>query len=152
MKLPTYQWLVQVFGGITVVLSLLLVAWELRQNTLVVSAQAILELNVLANAATTLAVENASLSDLLVKARANPDSLSESERLQYAFYQYLQITSFEAAYCFYSKGIIAESDYSTWRNATCDFVTSPQGQKVWEEQRSTFLIEFQTYVDAMCIP
>lgn len=152
MKPPTYQWLAQMFGGITVVLSLLLVAWEVRQNTLAVSAQAILELNNLANTTTILVLENDSLSDLLVKARTNPDSLSESERLQHLFYYYVQITGMEAAYSFYSKGIIAETDYSSWRNSTCDFVTSPHGRKVWEGQRTTFLIEFQAYVEATCIP
>ena len=150
MQLRTYQWLGQMFGAITVVVSLLMVAWELRQNTRTVSAQAILELNVMTNAATLLVVENEQLSAVLVKGRADLESLSESELLQFNYYHYVVITGLEATHSFYSKGILDEVDYSSWGDTICGFITSSPGREVWEVQKYTFLNEFQTFVDTQC--
>jgi hypothetical protein len=59
------------FGGATVVASLLLVAGEIRQNTLALSAQALQDLNVTANDVLRAAEENDQLSGVLVKGARN---------------------------------------------------------------------------------
>lgn len=39
----------EIIGGVAVIASVLLLAWEVRQNTQAVKAQAMLDLNVMAN-------------------------------------------------------------------------------------------------------
>ena len=70
------------FGGVTVVASLLLVAWEIRQNTVALSAQALQELNAMANETLLTDAENDQLSSVLEKGDDDLSSLSDAESHQ----------------------------------------------------------------------
>ena len=137
------------FGGITVMASLLLLAWETRQNTHAIAAQAIQNLNGMSNDTTLLVGENPQLATLLVK---GSEELSSAERLQRGYYFYAVVASFESAYIFYSKGLLNENDYSGWKRSTCGFLHKNQdGIEFWESQRNSFSDGFVAFVDTKCI-
>lgn len=138
------------FGGATVVASLLLVAWEIRQNTVALSAQALQDLNAMANDILLTAAESDQLSDVLVKGDADLSSLSAGEARQYWTYNYGLINSLAAAHGFYQRGIINEEDYSGWRTYTCDYLGALSIQIIWEKDKATFREDFSAYVKKEC--
>ena len=139
------------FGGITILASLLLVAWEIRQNTLALSAQAIMDLNSTATDVSMRIAESEQLAALLVKAYADRESLSESERLQILYLRFTMIQGYESAFFFYQKGILNEPDYRHWWSQTCGFILS-DGKDTWEKQKGQFNGEFRARVDTQCEP
>ena len=138
------------FGGATVVASLLLVAWEIRQNTVALTAQSLQDLNAMANEILLTSAANEQLSAVLAKGDEDLSSLTGAERSQYWAYNYGVINALDAAFGFYQKGILDEADYSGWRTYTCDYLGQPSVRAIWEEDKATFGIEFSAHVEAEC--
>ena len=138
------------FGGVTVVASLLLVAWEIRQNTIALSAQALQDLNAMANEILLTAAENDQLSAVLVKGDDDLASLSGAEYRQYWSYSYGLINGLDAAYGFYQRGILSETDFSGWRTYTCEYLGSPSVRTIWERDKASFGQDFGVFVQDEC--
>jgi hypothetical protein len=110
------------FGAATVVASLLLVSWEIRQNTVALSAQALQDLNSMASEILLAAAESGQLSEVLEKGNQNISSLAGAEYQQYWGYNYALMNSLNAAYGFHQGGILSEEDYSGWRTYACEYL------------------------------
>ena len=137
-------------GGITVVGSLLLVAWEIHQNTVALSAQALLELNEMANEMFRSVSENDQLAAVLVKGDQDLDSLSAVEYRRYHSHAYTTINALDAAYSFYSKGLLSPEDYSGWSHYICPYLKTPSVYSIWNLEKSGFSDNFVLYVDELC--
>ena len=140
------------FGGVTVVASLLLVAWEIRQNTVALSAQALQDLNSMANEILLSSAENAQLAAVLDKGNDDLASLSKAEYQQFWGYTYALMNSLDAAHGFYQRGILTDEDYSGWRAYTCNYLRSDSVRSIWEQEKSTFGDDFAGYVARECGP
>ncbi len=110
---------IEIAGFIGVVVSLIFVGFELRQNTAALSAQALLDLNLAVNEEFQAVSGDESLAEIIFKAENDPSSLTpvELERLKYAWLE--SFNTLEAAFLFYRKGIISGEDYSTYQRAAC---------------------------------
>jgi uncharacterized protein YcfL len=137
-------------GGLSVILSLLLVAWEIRENTLALSAQAMQELNNMANETLLIGAENERLAEILVKGDSDLSSLSEVEYRQYWYYHYGLINTLDAAHGFYARGILDEADYSGWRVYTCEYLAEPSVRSIWKKEKDTFGVSFTGFVEREC--
>jgi hypothetical protein len=138
------------FGGATVVASLLLVAWEIRQNTAALSAQALQDLNAMANEILLTAAENDQLSEVLEKGDKDLSSLTGAEYKQYWGYNYASINTLDAAYGFYQKDILSAEDYSGWRTYTCEYLGNPSVRTIWDRDKATFGDDFSVFVQREC--
>lgn len=138
------------FGGITVIASLLLVAWEIRQNTVALSAQALQDLNAMANEILLTVAENDQLSSVLEKGDDDLSSLSDAEYRQYWSYSYGLINGLDAAHGFYQRGILSEKDFSGWRTYTCEYLGAPSARAIWEKDKDSFGDDFGEFVEDEC--
>ena len=138
------------FGGVTVVASLLLVAWEIRQNTIALSAQALQDLNAMANDILLTAADNDQLASVLEKGDDDLSSLSGAEYRQYWSYNYALINGLDAAFGFYQRGILSEDDFSGWRTYTCEYLEAPSARIIWENDKASFGEDFGSFVEAEC--
>ena len=138
------------FGGATVVASLLLVAWEIRQNTLALSAQALQDLNGMANEILLTSAQDDQLSGVLDKGDKDLSSLTGAEYKQYWGYTYASINALDAAYGFYRRGIISEEDYSGWRAYTCEYLREASVRTIWNRDKATFGDDFGVFVQSEC--
>ena len=144
-----FRW-IEVIGGFAVIVSLLFVAWEIRQNTIALSAQALLELNEMANEALRSASENDQLADVLVKGDEDLSSLSASEYRQYLSHHYTIINALDAAHSFYSKGLLSADDYPGWNHYICPYLRAPSVHSIWNTEKSGFSDSFVDYVGEFC--
>ena len=138
------------FGGATVVASLLLVDWEIRHNTVALSAQSLQDLNAMANEILLTAAENDQLSSVLEKGDDDLSSLSDAEYRQYWSYSYGLINGLDAAHGFYQRGILSEMDYSGWRTYTCEYLATPSARTIWEKDKASFGDDFGEFVEDEC--
>ncbi len=138
------------FGGATLVASLLLVSWEIRQNTVALSAQSLQDLNAMANEILLTAAGNDQLSSVLEKGDDDLSSLSDAEYRQYWSYSYGLINGLDAAHGFYQRGILSEKDYSGWRTYTCEYLGTPSARTIWEKDKASFGDDFSEFVEDEC--
>ncbi len=141
---------VEVLGGIAVVVSLLLVAFEVRQNTVAFAAQALSELNQGGN---SLAVEisiNPDLAELIIRGHQKPEALDEAERLRYEVLLNAIINNHEAAWIYREKGLIAEADFTGWKHSMCGFLSNRGVTQYWKHNTDIYIREFVTDVAIWC--
>ena len=83
--MKNYDWkqIAELVGIFAVVLSLLMVAFELRQSTAVATAQALYETNTVHDQSYRARAQYPELDALIEKGHTEPDSLSERERSQF---------------------------------------------------------------------
>lgn len=140
----------ELIGLAAVVLSVLLLGLEIRQNTEVASAQAMAELNAAANDLLSAEAENESLAAILVRGDLDLASLSAVEARRYRSHVYALINTADAAHGFYQRGILDEDDFSGWRAFTCDYLAGASVNVVWNETRETSGVAFVRFVADAC--
>ena len=114
------EWL----GGLAVITSLLLVAYEIRQNTNAISAQAIFDINQKGDDILLLSATDAELARLFRNGDRDPDSLDDDELYRYRYYVWVNLNMYEAVAAFHQKGIISDEEYRPWLVEYC--VTTSQ--------------------------
>ena len=137
-------------GLVAVVASVLLLAWEIRQNTQVATAQANLDLNAMANEVLISEGQSLQLAALLVRAEDDRDSLSRAEFRQFQTHVYTMINALDAAHGFFVQGVLDEEDFSGWREYTCRYIGGKPVNEVWESFKPTFGEEFVSFVAESC--
>jgi len=115
------EWL----GGIAVIASLLLVAFEIRQNTNTASAQAIYDLNKTGNEMLMMLVTDPELSRLISVGDSNPDVLDSNEWYRYRMYVWVNLNNYEAAWGYYERGIIDDGYMAALKDEYCQKISRP---------------------------
>lgn len=140
----------ELLGVAAVVASVLLLALEIRQNTDVASAQAMAELNALANDVLNAEAENPTLAALLEKGDSDLNALSPVEARQYHAHVYAVINVIDAAYGFYQRGILDEDDFSGWRVYACAYLGGSSVNTLWNAEKETFGVATVQFVAESC--
>lgn len=141
---------VEFIGAIAVVVSLLFVGWEIRQNTNSLSAQALLDLNEMANENYRSISSDGELASIVRRGNSDLGSLSPDEYDRYYGYTYAVINSMEAAHMHFLKGLFSEGDYTGWKRSTCPYLESPSVKQILKTSRDTFTDSFQSYIEKSC--
>ena len=135
-------------GGIGVVITLVYLALQIRQNTRASRAATFLGLT---NAWQDylLASVDADLVDLRIRATADPDSLSEADYIRFFSLARVLFRRFENDFFQYRSGTFDSGGWEGYRRSlTTEIIASPTIRAFWEQQRSVFAPEFTAYVDA----
>jgi hypothetical protein len=143
------RWL-EIVGLVAVIVSVLLLAWEIRQNTQTATAQAMLDLNAMANEVLSAEAQSAQLAAVLVKGEEDLSSLSPAEYRQFQSHVYTMINAIDAAYGFFTEGILDEADFSGWRDFTCPYLGGSSVNAIWESFKPTWGTEFVAFVEETC--
>jgi hypothetical protein len=143
------RWL-EMLGLAAVIVSVLLLAWEIRQNTQTATAQAMLDLNAMANEVLSSEAQSAQLAAVLVKGEEDLDALSPVEYRQFESHVYSVINTIDAAQGFFTGGILDEEDFSGWRDYSCRYLGGSSVNAIWESFRPTWGTEFAAFVAENC--
>jgi hypothetical protein len=120
-KVKNYDWkgIAELVGLFAVVLSLLLVAYELKQSTAVATAQAVFDTNTVHDQSYRARAQDPELDALIEKGHVEPDTLSERERSQFYAWIRADMNVIEAAWFYHDRGIIPQEDIDGFRDANC---------------------------------
>jgi hypothetical protein len=147
-----YDWkgTAELVGIFAVVLSLLLVAYELKQSTAVATAQAIFETNTVHDESYRARAQDPELDALIEQGHAEPDTLSERERSQFYAWIRADLNVIEAAWFYHDRGIIPQEDIDGFRDAFCSRVITPGGRQYWASNKKYFAVGFRNAIDEWC--
>jgi len=140
----------ELIGMASIVASLILVAYELRENTAVATAQAVWNTNNALDSSYRARAENAVLDELIENGHSNPANLSEREKSQFFAWLRADINSSEATWFYYSRGVIPGADFDGFISAICSRVTTPGGKAWWNAEAIFFAAGFREDIDNWC--
>ena len=112
-------------GGIAVIASLLLVAFEIRQNTNAVSAQAVYDLNSTGIDILMMQAENPDVARIIRTGHADPDALDADEWFRYQKYVHSLLNLYEASWGFYERGFVDQAFIDQVRTEFCALSAEP---------------------------
>ena len=110
-------------GAIAVFVSLLLVAYEIRQNTNAIAAQAVFDLNESAKGLLLAQAIDPELSRLVNLGDHDPEALSIEEQNRYRSHVWANLNVYESVWTYYQRGVINGDEIESWQIDFCERVT-----------------------------
>jgi hypothetical protein len=147
---PSLKGILEWFGGLAVIASLLLVAFEIRQNTNAVSAQALYDLNETGREMLLMLATDAELARLFRLGDSNPDALDSDEWYRYQYYVWANLNMYESVWSYHRSGIIGDDYFEPWMVDYCLAVSEAGFKRVMANIAAVHSSEFRKEADSWC--
>lgn len=139
----------ELLGAIGVIISLIYLATQIRQNTKTVRAAAVDAAAERFIESTRLISLNPELADLLHRGHHDYAALSEVEQRRYRLHYLANSLAFENQYQKHQQGLISKSQWESIAGAIRETMKYAGARQAWKAIRPTLTSEFREYVDAM---
>ena len=136
---------IEIGGLIAVVLGLLFVGIEVRQNTSATQAATLQGLNDSSQEYLLSVASNPALVELQMRAVAEPDSLSDVEARQYFLLERTRWLRSQNAFNQYRRGTLGDDDWVTFEIVMCD-----RKAPSWQNHKSVVTPKFAGFVESTC--
>ena len=150
IRSASWKSIAEFVGIVAIVLSLLMVAYELRQSTAVATSQAVFDVNTALDEAYRARSQDSELDELIGRGHEKPDTLSERERSQFYAWLRADMNISEATWFYQDRGIIPREDRDGYKAAVCSRVITPGGKQYWESEGQYFASGFRKSIDDWC--
>jgi hypothetical protein len=142
-------------GGIGVVITLLYLAFQIkqntsqvRQNTAVASAAAHNNLTENFNLYNDTIMANEDVVNALIKSDRGLADLTETESMRFSVMSSTMFRSFENIYHHHSAGLLSDEQWRAWRELLVHNVHRSQGHReFWARAKTMYTREFQEMVE-----
>jgi hypothetical protein len=136
----------QVIGAIAVVVSLIYVALQIRQNTNAVRAATAQSVHEHFANWYQLFASDESLAPMAVKGLRDYDSLSETEKARFVAVFMAFLSYGQNAFLKWRQGLLSPSLWNGWEQVLMNLIGAPGGKGLWKERAYLFGEEFRRYV------
>jgi hypothetical protein len=147
MSLDTLVAVSQLIAAVGVMLSLVFLAIQLRQNTNAVKASSIQTLVQSLSATAQSLAEDESLISIALKSNTNPEQLTELELARLHFWFVMAIRRFEGVYFQRSLGLVDSAFTEGFERSHISIIASKSGRIWWGSAKEIFNSGFVSYVD-----
>jgi len=145
--------LVEIVGVVAVVISIVFVGMELRQNTDAVQTAnhfSLLELNMGVN---EYYYQYPKLAVVWDQIDAGDESkFTEEQRADARQIRMMQFNIWEAAFYSHRSGQLDEELWRAWESSYLDYLKTVATREWWESRKDRFGISFQHYIDGLILP
>lgn len=135
-----------VIAAIGVILSLLIVAWEIRENTNALHADARLQMIQLGNQAFDW-LRDPAMADSLIRAENGTSDLTEVENRQFGSYVLSVFNMWEQGYFLHQDGLMTDDEWDGWNKGMASAASTTGFREVWAASNAFYSGEFRSYVD-----
>ncbi len=146
MTLEQYANLFEIVGGAIVVITLIFLVIQLRQNT-----RAVRSATVLGSHNTTLTIYGMlvedSMIEVLVKGMPRPAELTPVEKAKFHAFWTATLQNYQQTFFQIRAGTYEKSLYEGWWQVLRDNFLSPGFELHWEQRKFILSREFQTFVE-----
>jgi hypothetical protein len=150
MKRKSLKRSIEVGGFLAIVTSLILLAYETRQNTLAVQASALQQHFEQHTALVSAGLQNEQLRDAQAKGTKGLEDLSGAERNLFIPYSWNIMRSNFVAFELKQSGMLPETQWRTFEAALVRRLKRSQGiRELWTIRKGEFTEEFQALVDGI---
>ena len=149
MTIQDWGALGEMIGGIAIIISLIYVALQIRQNTKATqmsSAHSFLDTQ---NAYVGLINQSSTLADILDRGAGGLSNLQGSEVIQFSAFHDQAFSSFQTFFTEWKDGMLDDRLWGSHKHAMADLMFHPGVQKWWSNRKHWYDSTFQAYVDEM---
>jgi len=147
MKLERYALIAEIVGALAIVLSLIFVGLEVRENTRITSLtsdRAIDQQNLALNLSITNSGE---FSDIVVRGESDRRALSEAERARFDNYNFSRFGAYENVVANFRDGLMTDEEYRIWSEHFRYRFNKPGYRDFWMEHRLGYFPDFRAWAD-----
>ena len=137
----------EIIGAAAVVISLVYLAVQIKQNSKMVAANTFQSISTTASRETMEIAQNESLSALIVKMTSEPPSITPTEAMQAQLLLRAIFRNYENHYYQYSRGYFEDEVWSGYVNTMGEQLASPFGRTWWENHQRAFGKSFVAFVN-----
>ena len=147
MTLDNLAALAEIIGAIAVVISLIYVGYQVKENTSAIQTQ--VHESVVGHVldAEGALLHNADLARIIVKAEADYESLTPDELLRAQTFFTHELVNWESAFVHHKQGFVEDDMWRRWDYSHWPDETSHGRFKYWSTHRQWFDDEFARHVD-----
>ena len=139
----------EVVSAMAVVLSLIYVGYQIRDNNISVQTQAELGLTDQMSQWAKEVVDNPAMGTLWNKAAREPDNLTEEERMIFIWFVFQLFLIIEGHHELYMKGRISEHAFYAKAGTALGLLKNPHVKIWWDERIAPFKSEFVEEMEDM---
>jgi hypothetical protein len=151
MNLDTLVAVSQLLAAVGVIISLVFLAVQLRQNTNAVKASSIQNLVQSLSANAQSWIENEGLIAIALKANSNPEQLSDEELARLHFWFVMATRRFEGVYFQLSLGLVDGALIEGFVRSHVSIIGSKSGLVWWNSAKDIFNSGFVSYIDQQLV-
>ena len=134
-------------AAIATVITLLYLAFQLRQNTRALRATAFQSVVSEMGKNVEPLMNNSDLADVFVKGAAAPETLTPSERVRVNSLYVATFRRLEAVYVQYTLGTMEEGNKRGFEDSIIPLLKTSYGQDWWREAKKSFYEPYVSYID-----
>jgi len=134
-------------AALTTIVTLVYLAFQLRQNTRVLKATAFQAVVGEMGRNVENIIGDGELAEIIIKAQISPDDLSPVEQLRMNGAFVGSIRRLEAVYVQFTLGTMEEAHKQGFENSIVPMLLSPYGQQWWGNAKSAFYPPFVEHID-----
>ena len=133
---------IEAAGAGAVLLGLIFVGLELKQNTAAMQAATVQGLYDSSQEHMLLLASNPELLEIQLNGATNPDQLSDTEALQYFFLMRVRWVRYQNAFLQYQRGTMGEEDWETYKGLICR-----RARPAWPVHKHAMSSQFVEFVE-----
>ena len=141
--------IVELISAGAILVGLIFVGLELKQNTVAAEADTMQGLLELSNQGLYEIATNPELADLVVKAQENFDDLTESEYLRYRSHIWADWNIWEHSFYSHHNGTMDDTLWDSRDKSFYNLYCEKSSRRVWDEMKSGFGVEFRAYLQGL---
>ena len=147
MSLEQLANIAEVIGVVVVVLTMIFLTLQMRQNTKTLRSAAAQNAHEMAEAMYSPVIADADLADLILRGMRDPATLSEVETAR--FTAFWQNAFFTTQNWFYHQkaGVLDEGIWRGWSNIVTDVYQTPGVRRFWKLRRRYYSDDFRAYLE-----
>ena len=136
-------------GGIAVVVSLVYLASQIRQNSRLLQVSTTVAIADAERLSTSAIVGEPSLVRIWTMETAEFETLPVVEQIRLGTFVALQLSTFQQNYYFHKDGVIRDEMWRAQRRISASLFRQAWTQKAWSESRLSYSDEFGDFVDGL---
>jgi hypothetical protein len=153
-RLQSWALAAEIIGGIAVVFSLILVAYELNQsnqqaalNTSALEIAAYQDLIESISSLNSTALQDPAVLRAVALLQSDPEPMSDEDRQRTSIYLMTLFRHGDMAYFQYERGAIDEKRLNSVLRVVTDRLERPYIRSVWDQARDRFIPEYRDYIE-----
>ena len=140
---------VELISAGAILVGLVFVGLELKQNTIVAESDTMQGLLELSNQGLYEIATNPEFAEVVVKAQKNFDDLTESEYLRYRSHIWAELNIWEHLFYSYRNGTMDDTLWDSWDKSMFNLYCEESSRRVWDEIKPGFGVEFRAHLQGI---
>ena len=152
LTLEQASYLAEIIGVLAVVVSLIYVGLQVKQNTHVVRLNTVHNIAEGQREVNALMAANGDLCDVIFKGLQDAESVSGAEKMRFYILAHVIFRPLEDAYFQYQERALEEKQWQALSRQFMNFIKLPGFVTYWEDRKFMYSDDFQQYMDDEVIP